>query len=214
MAQGYNTTTVARVLGLTRRQLGYWDDKNLVKPSVSDARGRGSRRLYSFLDVVELRTVQALRDAGISLQKIRKSVAFLRKKLSGAKRPLANLRFITDGVSVFVLTGEPRAVMDATSGGQLVHSIPLGRYYEILERKLEGVARAEICDVTIGDFTYKVALEPDSIDGGFVVSCPALKGCHSQGETRAEALEMIKDAIAAHEEIRVAGRARAKAQRA
>ena len=213
MAEGYNTRTVARVLGVSLRQIGYWDKKNLVKPSLSDAKGRGSRRQYSFLDVVELRTVQALRGEGISLEKIRKAVAFLRRQLKGAGRPLAELRFITDGVSVFVLTGNAKAAMDASSG-QLVHTVPLGRYYEALERKLGATVQAEVTEVTVGDFTYKVTLEPDKVDGGFVISCPELKGCHSQGETRDEALEMIKDAIAACEEIRVERRARIKARRA
>jgi predicted RNase H-like HicB family nuclease len=42
---------------------------------------------------------------------------------------------------------------------------------------------------------YRVILEPDLEAGGFLVSCPALPGCHSQGETRDEALENIRDAI-------------------
>ena len=42
---------------------------------------------------------------------------------------------------------------------------------------------------------YRVILEPDFEDGGYVVSCPALPGCHSQGETREEALANIRDAI-------------------
>ena len=42
---------------------------------------------------------------------------------------------------------------------------------------------------------FKVILRPDSEDGGFNVSCPALPGCHSQGDTEEEALENIKDAI-------------------
>ncbi len=208
----YNTATVASVLDVSLRKLGYWDKKNLVKPSVSSAGGRGTRRLYSFLDVVELRTVQALREDGISLQKIRKAVAFLRGKLSMAKRPLVNLKFITDGVSVFVLTERPEVVMDALDRGQLVHSVPLGRYYELLERKLGEAVSAEVREVAVGEFTYKVTLEPDLIDGGFVVSCPALKGCHSQGETREEALEMIKDAIAIHEEIRLEQKGQVKVQ--
>lgn len=203
MPEAYNTIAVAKVLDVSLRKLGYWDKMNLVKPSISHASGRGSRRLYSFLDVVELRTVQALRNEGVSLQKIRKAVAFLRRELSGAMRPLADLKFITDGVSLFTLTADPQAVMDALSG-QLVHSIPLGRYYELLERKLSEVVRAQVDEVVVGKFTYKITVEPDLVDGGFVVSCPALKGCHSQGETVDEAVEMIRDAIAAHEEIRLA----------
>ena len=42
---------------------------------------------------------------------------------------------------------------------------------------------------------FKVVLRPDVEDGGFNVSCPALPGCHSQGETMDEALKNIKEAI-------------------
>jgi predicted RNase H-like HicB family nuclease len=42
---------------------------------------------------------------------------------------------------------------------------------------------------------FKVVLRPDPEDGGFNVSCPALPGCHSQGDTEGEAIENIKDAI-------------------
>ena len=45
------------------------------------------------------------------------------------------------------------------------------------------------------DMILKVVITPDTEDGGYTVSCPALPGCHSQGETREEALENIKDAI-------------------
>ena len=42
---------------------------------------------------------------------------------------------------------------------------------------------------------YPVVLEQDPEAGGYVVSCPTLQGCVSQGETEEEALENIKDAI-------------------
>ena len=42
---------------------------------------------------------------------------------------------------------------------------------------------------------YPIVMEQDSKAGGYVVYCPTLKGCVSQGETEEEALENIKDAI-------------------
>ena len=41
----------------------------------------------------------------------------------------------------------------------------------------------------------KVLLRPDPEDGGFNVSCPAIPGCHSQGDTEEEANKNIKEAI-------------------
>jgi predicted RNase H-like HicB family nuclease len=42
---------------------------------------------------------------------------------------------------------------------------------------------------------FRVILRPDLEDGGYNVSCPALPGCHSQGDTQEEAIENIKEAI-------------------
>lgn len=43
--------------------------------------------------------------------------------------------------------------------------------------------------------TFKVLIKKDEEDSGYNISCPALPGCHSQGDTVEEALENIKDAI-------------------
>ena len=43
---------------------------------------------------------------------------------------------------------------------------------------------------------FKVLLEPDPEYGGYVVVCPSLQGCYSQGKTVEEALENIREAIA------------------
>ena len=44
---------------------------------------------------------------------------------------------------------------------------------------------------------FKVVLEEDEEVGGYIVSCPGLPGCFSQGDTADEALENIKEAIQA-----------------
>ncbi|KPL02253.1 MAG: hypothetical protein AMJ73_09010 [candidate division Zixibacteria bacterium SM1_73] len=44
-------------------------------------------------------------------------------------------------------------------------------------------------------YDFKIILEPDET-GGYVVSCPSLPGCYSQGDSIEEALENIKEAIA------------------
>lgn len=67
--------------------------------------------------------------------------------------------------------------------------------------KIEADKHTIIEEVTVGNRPYKVLLHPDTEDGGFWVECPSLPGCASQGETKEEALEMIKDAIEGHLEI-------------
>jgi DNA-binding transcriptional MerR regulator len=70
----YNSKTACKLVGISKRQIGYWDETHLIKPSVQEAGGRGTIRLYSFADLVQLAVVKSLIDQGISLQKIRKSI--------------------------------------------------------------------------------------------------------------------------------------------
>ena len=53
------------------------------------------------------------------------------------------------------------------------------------------------------DFQFTVIIERDE-DGRYVAICPGLPGCYTEGETEAEALKMIKDAIRLHVEDRLA----------
>ena len=65
--------------GVSGRQLEHWAAAGIIRPSVKSAAGKGSRREYSFQDLVALKLAKRLRDEGISLQKIRKSLAWLRR---------------------------------------------------------------------------------------------------------------------------------------
>jgi DNA-binding transcriptional MerR regulator len=106
--QAFTTERVARLTGLSRRQLQYWDERGFVSPSVSKRKvGRGNRRLYGFRDLVALRTAALLRGSGISLQHIRKVVAYLRKL--DYETPLVDLRFwVWEGKLYFEESGTVR----------------------------------------------------------------------------------------------------------
>lgn len=197
----YSSKTACKLLNISRRQIGYWDETHLIKPSVQEAGGRGTIRLYSFADLVQLAVVKSLIDQGISLQKIRKSINYLRKHFPQIDRPLAQLKFLTDGKTIFVLTSNNKEILDTLAGGQLVLSIALGRIIEDLKGEVESMSRDRKYKVKVRRRSYKVILHPDLEDGGYWVECPALPGCASQGETVEEALEMAKDAIAGHLEI-------------
>ena len=197
----FNTKTVSRIIGVTARQLGYWDKTGLVKPSIAQAEGQGTRRLYSFLDLVQIRTAKALRDQGVSLQKIRECVAFLRKQKKEIEHPLAELKLLTDGQSIFVLTANKDVIMDTLNAGQLVMSLAIGQFVNNLKAEIVQMTQRFVENVVVDDFEYQVVIESDPEAGGYVVECPAIKGCVSQGETKEEALEMIQDAIAACLEV-------------
>lgn len=197
----FNTKTVSRIIGVTARQLGYWDKTGLVKPSIAQAEGYGTRRLYSFLDIVQIRTAKALRDQGMSLQKIRKCVAFLRKHSPEIEHPLSELKLLTDGLTIFVLTANKDVILDTLNSGQLVMSLAIGLLVNKIKAQIVQMTQRFVETVAVGDFEYQVVIESDPQAGGYVVECPAINGCVSQGETKEEALEMIKDAIAACSEV-------------
>ena len=81
--QGYRVPEVCRIVGISYRQLDYWARTDLVTPSVRDAHGSGTQRLYSFQDLVTLKVIKNLLDTGVSLQRVRKAV----EHLQSMKRP-------------------------------------------------------------------------------------------------------------------------------
>lgn len=197
----YNSKTVCKLIGITKRQIDYWDRTHLVKPSIQDAGGRGSIRLYSFEDLVQLAVVKKLKDQGITLQKIRKSLIYLRKNFTEIKKPLAQLKFITDGETIFVLTKDKKVILDTLAKGQLVFSLAIGQIIETLKGEVENISEEKKYGVKVGRQKYEVVLYPDHEDGGYSVECTEFHGCESQGDTVEEALEMIKDAIRGHLEV-------------
>ena len=84
---GYRGPLVCKIVGITYRQLDYWARTDLVRPSVCDANGSGTQRLYSYRDLVELKVIKRLLDAGISLQAARKAIEYLREHSAPTSRP-------------------------------------------------------------------------------------------------------------------------------
>ncbi len=197
----FNTRAIRAVTGLTMRQIDYWDRTHFIKPSVSEATGHGSVRLYSFTDLVQIKVAKTLKDKGISLQKIRKSITYLKKNMPDIEKPLSELRFLTDGNTVFVITHDDRQIIDTLKKGQLVFSIALGDLIEELKGKVIDIEKERRYEVTVKGVKYPVVLHADIEDGGYWVECPSLPGCASQGDTVEESLEMVKDAISGHLEI-------------
>lgn len=197
----FNTKTVIRITGLTQRQIDYWDRTHFIKPSVKEASGYGTTRLYSFIDLVQLKVAKMLIDKGISLQKIRKSINYLKKNFPDIEKPLAEMRFITDGETLFVLTDNKKKILDTLSKGQMVFALAIGEVIEELTGEVQKLDQEKKYKVSIKGKAYEVVMHPDLEEGGFWVDCPSLPGCASQGDTVEETLEMIKDAIKGHFEV-------------
>jgi DNA-binding transcriptional MerR regulator len=129
---GYRGPTACAAAGITYRQLDYWARIGLVEPSVSGGRDSGSRRLYSFRDVLVLKVIKRLLDTGISLEQIRAAVRHLREH---GLEDLAQVTLMSDGVSVYECTS-PDQVFDLLTGGQGVFGIALGRVWQEVEGEL------------------------------------------------------------------------------
>jgi DNA-binding transcriptional MerR regulator len=121
---------VCRLAGIAYARLNHWARTGLVVPTLAQATGRGSRRKYSWQDLVALRAVARLRERGLSLQALRRSVEYLRANLPEVERPLSDLTLVTDGHSLFAICRSPQEaasrIIDALRGGQLVMAVALG----------------------------------------------------------------------------------------
>ena len=132
----FDSKTVSRIVGVSLRQIQYWDERGFIRPSVKTADGRGTRRLYSFSDLVQLKVVKDLADHGLSLQKIRRCLDHLKDCFPNESEPLGSLRYLTDGEKLFVLTSDRKKILEAMER-QFVFSLGIGS----LVRDLGGEVR-------------------------------------------------------------------------
>jgi DNA-binding transcriptional MerR regulator len=136
----YDSKTASRIVGVSLRQLQYWDEQDFIRPSVKPAEGRGTKRLYSFHDLICLRVVKDLAHHGFNLQKIRRCVRPLKENSSQTEHPAESLKYLTDGEELFVITDDRQKILDAIER-QFVVSLGIGN----LVRELDFEAkRAEI----------------------------------------------------------------------
>jgi DNA-binding transcriptional MerR regulator len=131
-AVGYRGVTACSAVGISYRQLDYWARTALVVPSVRDASGSGTQRLYSFRDLVVLKVVKRLLDAGVSLQNIRKAIEALRSR---GVEDLAGITLISDGTTVYECRS-PEEVVDLLQGGQGVFGIAIGGAFKEIQGSL------------------------------------------------------------------------------
>ena len=129
---GYRGPTACAAAGITYRQLDYWARTGLVESSVREASGSGTQRLYSFRDILVLKIVKKLLDAGISLQNIRTAISTLRAR---GIEDLEQITLMSDGTTVYECTSTDE-VLDLLQGGQAVFGIAVGRHLRDVEGTL------------------------------------------------------------------------------
>ncbi len=141
--EGFGGRTAAQIVGITYRQLDYWARTDLVRPTLAQARGSGSRRLYSYRDLLELKIVKSLLDAGFALPKVRKVFSFLRERL-GTDLGAANL--VIDGNTALLVTDDDQLVDVLHNGQGVLNILPLGSVKQEVDRAI-----VELTDRRPGD---------------------------------------------------------------
>jgi DNA-binding transcriptional MerR regulator len=134
--QGYRVPDVCKIVGISYRQLDYWTRTGLIRPSVRDARGSGTQRLYSFQDLALLRIIKKLLDTGVSLQQVRKAIGTLR----ALKEPEVGTTIVSDGTRIYAVES-PEAVVDLLAKGQGVFALAVDKVWTDLEGTIAKGAR-------------------------------------------------------------------------
>lgn len=121
MAEGFSGQQAAQIVGITYRQLDYWARTNLLRPSAADAQGSGSRRIYTYRDLLELKVIKDMLDAGIKLGSVRNIFDYLRVQLDA---DIASAHLVVSGGSVVLCNGDE--LLDVVRNGQgVLNVLPL-----------------------------------------------------------------------------------------
>ncbi len=122
--EGFSGKRAAEIVGITYRQLDYWARTDLVRPSLRAAQGSGSRRLYSYRDLLELKVIKNLLDAGIKLESVRDVFTYLRDNLG---EDVAAVNLVIGGPKSVNLVRSGEEIIDLLQAGQgVLNVLPLG----------------------------------------------------------------------------------------
>jgi DNA-binding transcriptional MerR regulator len=116
-----------------------------VEPSIRTASGSGTQRLYGFRDILVLKIVKRLLDAGVSLQNIRTAVDHLRSR---GVTELESMTLMSDGASIYECAS-PDEIIDLLAGGQGVFGIAVGKVWHEVEGSLS-LLQGEVSGQSVG----------------------------------------------------------------
>jgi len=138
---GFSGSKAASIVGISYRQLDYWARTDLVRPSLVDASGSGSRRRYSYQDLLELRVIKSLLDAGIKLESVRRAFTYMREHMGA---DIASAHLVISGTDVMVCDGgELIDVMNRAGQGVMVNVLALGGVKSSLDSQIEALGVEE-----------------------------------------------------------------------
>lgn len=130
---GFSGTRTAKVVGITYRQLDYWARTDLIRPSINDAAGSGSRRRYSYNDLLELKAIKKLLDSGIKLEQVRKVFENLREHVGA---DIAAAHIVIDGGSVTLCNNDGELIDLINTGQSVLNVLSMGGVRNELEADL------------------------------------------------------------------------------
>lgn len=120
---GFSGTRAAKIVGISYRQLDYWARTDLVRPSLADASGSGSRRAYSYRDLLELRVIKSLLDAGIKLESVRTAFTYLREHVD---TDIASAHLVISGGDVLLCDGDELIDVMRRTGQGVLNVLAIG----------------------------------------------------------------------------------------
>ena len=139
---GFSGTRAAKIVGITYRQLDYWARTDLIRPSLVEATGSGSRRRYSYRDLLELRVIKTLLDAGIRLESVREVFTYLRQHVTS---DIASAHIVISGTQVMLCDGDQ--LVDVLRRGQgVLNVLPLSGVKDDIDAQLLPLAEDAATD--------------------------------------------------------------------
>lgn len=138
IVRGYRGTVASKVAGITYRQLDYWARRRIVEPSVKASHGSGSRRLYSFKDVLVLAVSKRLLDVGVNLHNVTTAIGYLQGRTSAQ---LEGITIMCDGQRVYECTDDAQ-VGDLMKTGNAVFGVSVRSVWHRIHDALD----AEPCE--------------------------------------------------------------------
>jgi len=130
---GFSGAKAAEIVGISYRQLDYWARTDLVRPTVTDAAGSGSRRRYGYTDLLELKVIKSLLDAGIRLENVREIFHYLRDIL-GEKITSANL--VIQGSTSVVIQSDGELIDLIHKGQGVLNILPLAGVRDEMDARI------------------------------------------------------------------------------
>lgn len=128
----YSGHQAAEIVGISYRQLDYWARTDLIRPSAADASGSGTRRRYSYKDLLELKVIKKMLDSGIKLTSVREVFAYMREHVD---TEIAAAHIVIDGSSVVLCDGDN--LIDVLRHGQgMLNVLPLSGVKDEVDRRI------------------------------------------------------------------------------